>query len=393
MRAGQSGRRAPTRRLEGAAQRRSLPDCSRSWRCSWCDVTAGGRSVVPVSLDIVAEGRSLTPGVGRFRGRVHAMSGDYSLSGRHRRTKYLISDPKEVRAVLGQARRDRESHGASRPRGRRQARGTAQAWGRSGTPSVVEHVRRHPRAGGAGRADPGLPAGAGSSCRTCGTSRTIASGASSGLASRRARRLSDGDGSCLVVTDPGRLGRSASGLGEALQWLKVAGPRLSIEPEIDTATDAGRATTSALITIGEREWALLSERGRKRLAAAREKRPVSLPDRSRPAGPQAAAHGVARLGDDHAPSTSSTARRADAPWGAKRRRSSVQAAAGYARPTRVSRLKAPAEEGSRELTTCRLKRSLARPNLGVYATPWVRYARFAARALAAAGGWFHDEAA
>jgi hypothetical protein len=36
------------------------------------------------------------------------------------------------------------------------------------------------------------------------------------------------------VTDPGRLRRSVSELGETLQWLEAAGLRLSIEPEIDT---------------------------------------------------------------------------------------------------------------------------------------------------------------
>jgi DNA invertase Pin-like site-specific DNA recombinase len=67
-------------------------------------------------------------------------------------------------------------------------------------------------------------------------------------------RLANGEGSCLVVAQLGRLSRSAAELARLLVWLKQRGIRLvAIDVELDTATPAGRLAQRALISVGALE--------------------------------------------------------------------------------------------------------------------------------------------
>src|SRR5215218_5974313 len=74
-------------------------------------------------------------------------------------------------------------------------------------------------------------------------------------------RLANGEGSCLVVAQLGRLSRSAAELARMLDWLKQHGIRLvAIDVELDTATPAGRLAADALISVGSLELEQLAPR-------------------------------------------------------------------------------------------------------------------------------------
>jgi peptidoglycan hydrolase-like protein with peptidoglycan-binding domain/DNA invertase Pin-like site-specific DNA recombinase len=74
-------------------------------------------------------------------------------------------------------------------------------------------------------------------------------------------RLANGEGSCLVVAQLGRLSRSAAELARILDWLKEHGIRLvAIDVELDTATPAGRLAADALISVGALELEQLAPR-------------------------------------------------------------------------------------------------------------------------------------
>jgi DNA invertase Pin-like site-specific DNA recombinase len=67
-------------------------------------------------------------------------------------------------------------------------------------------------------------------------------------------RLANGEASCLMVAQLGRLSRSAAELARILDWLKQRGIRLvAIDVELDTATPAGRLAADALISVGALE--------------------------------------------------------------------------------------------------------------------------------------------
>lgn len=148
-------------------------------------------------------------------------------------------------------------------------------------------------------------------------------------------RLSGDDVSCLVVTDLGRLCRSVAGLRQILVALERVDARLvSLQPQIDTGTEAGRDAARILSAVSDWERRRAAERSRKGLAAARAKgavQPAIQPElkrhieRMRAAGMTLQAI-VDELNDSGVP----TAR-----GGVRWRVSSVQAASGYKRPIRT----------------------------------------------------------
>jgi DNA invertase Pin-like site-specific DNA recombinase len=147
-------------------------------------------------------------------------------------------------------------------------------------------------------------------------------------------RLSWGDASALVVTELARLCRSVAQLGEILDALQRADARLvSLEPEIDTGTESGRAAARMVSAVSEWERARRAERTRKGLAAARAQGAVHSaikPELKRRivrmrAGGLTLQAIVDELNEEGIPTPRG---------GTKWRPSSVQAALGYRRPSR-----------------------------------------------------------
>jgi peptidoglycan hydrolase-like protein with peptidoglycan-binding domain/DNA invertase Pin-like site-specific DNA recombinase len=149
-------------------------------------------------------------------------------------------------------------------------------------------------------------------------------------------RLAGASRSCLIVAELRRLGGSSAELGRVLRWLRDQGLRLvAVDVELDTAALDGRITVDALISVGER-----AERDpRKGVVGSR----VGEPRPGRPAVrdlPELREHIVAlrsagmtlqaiadRLNEEGVPTV-----RGGREW----RPSSVQVAAGYRRPRRLS---------------------------------------------------------
>ena len=159
-----------------------------------------------------------------------------------------------------------------------------------------------------------------------------------GRASRRPalnyaiERLGGEDVSCLLVSELGRLCRSVAGLRQILVALERVDARLvSLQPEIDTGTEAGRDAARVLSAVSDWERSRAAERSRRGLAAARAKgavQPAIPPDlkrhieRRRGAGMTLQAI-VDELNDSGVPTV-----RGGRIW----RVSSLQAAIGYKRP-------------------------------------------------------------
>jgi DNA invertase Pin-like site-specific DNA recombinase len=165
-------------------------------------------------------------------------------------------------------------------------------------------------------------------------------------------RIAEGEASCLVVSELGRLSRSAADLGRIVEWLDERDARLvAIDVRLDTGQAQGRLTARTLVTVGEWEGRRIAEQTKKGLAAARARRAST----GRPAvedlpalkerivemrkegmtlqaiADQLNAEGVPTL-------------RGGAEW----RPSSVQAAAGYRRPkNKRSTVKEPRNGGSK----------------------------------------------
>jgi DNA invertase Pin-like site-specific DNA recombinase len=148
------------------------------------------------------------------------------------------------------------------------------------------------------------------------------------------RRISEGAASCLVVARLEALTYSVADLGTVLAELHGhGGLLLSVDPEIDTSSEAGRTVVRALAAVSRRERERLAERTRKGLLMARELRAATRPAvadrpelkqrilemRERGMTLQAIADA---LNDDGVPTL-----RGGAHW----RPSSVHAAAGYKR--------------------------------------------------------------
>jgi DNA invertase Pin-like site-specific DNA recombinase len=92
------------------------------------------------------------------------------------------------------------------------------------------------------------------------------------------QRISDGAASCLVVARFETLSYSVADLGTVLAELhRRDGHLLSIDPEIDTRSEAGRTVVRALVAISQRERERLAERTRNGLKTARRLRPKRRP--------------------------------------------------------------------------------------------------------------------
>jgi DNA invertase Pin-like site-specific DNA recombinase len=153
-------------------------------------------------------------------------------------------------------------------------------------------------------------------------------------------RLAAKEYECVIVSRLERLTRSAANLGALLQMLNERNARLIvIDIGLDTGTADGRVAAEALVTVGGLDEKKIAERTRKGLEAARSGRRASgrpaFADRPslkqrivdmRTSGMtlQAIAD---TLNDEGVPTVRG---------GAKWRPSSVQAAAGYKRPSRSS---------------------------------------------------------
>ena len=146
-------------------------------------------------------------------------------------------------------------------------------------------------------------------------------------------RLGRGDASALVVAELGRLCGSVAQLHEILDALLGADARLvSLEPEMDTGTEFGRAAARIVSAVSEWERSRRAERTRKGLAAARAQgavRSAIKPKlKRRIVRMRAAGLTLQAIADELNEEGIPTAR-----GGAKWRPSSVQAALGYKRPT------------------------------------------------------------
>jgi DNA invertase Pin-like site-specific DNA recombinase len=155
-------------------------------------------------------------------------------------------------------------------------------------------------------------------------------------------RLAAHDASCLVVSSLERLTRSAANLGALIEWLDRSGARLVVvDIDLDTGTPEGRLGAKALAAVGGCERKTLRQRTRKGLEAARlAGRSAGQPAVSdRPALKQRIAE--MRASGMTLQAIADTLNAEGIPTvrgGLKWRPSSVQAAAGYKRPNRRTRL-------------------------------------------------------
>ena len=148
--------------------------------------------------------------------------------------------------------------------------------------------------------------------------------------------LTSDERSCLIVSELRRLGASAVELGGVLNWLRDRGLRMvAVDVQLDTAATDGRIAADALISVGERAGSgQLVSRGARDTGDRRPGREAvrDLPElrehivamRSAGMTLQAIAD---RLNEEGVPTI-----RGGREW----RPSSVQVAAGYRRPRRLS---------------------------------------------------------
>jgi DNA invertase Pin-like site-specific DNA recombinase len=153
-------------------------------------------------------------------------------------------------------------------------------------------------------------------------------------------RLAAGEADCLVVTSLERLSRTASHLGTMLGWLEECDARLVVlDLDLDTGTQEGQVGAKALATLGGLERKKVEERTRKGLEAARQMRRSGRPAvsdqpslKQRIAAMRAEGMTLQAIADTLNAEGVPTLR-----GGAEWRPSSVQAAAGYKRPSRRDR--------------------------------------------------------
>jgi DNA invertase Pin-like site-specific DNA recombinase len=153
--------------------------------------------------------------------------------------------------------------------------------------------------------------------------------------------LEAGEFDCLVVPRLDRLTRSAANLGALIRLLDDRNARLIVvDIDLDTKTEEGRLAADALVKVGGLERTRLEERTRKGLEAARDRRRSSgrpaVADRpslkQRIADMRAGGMTLQAIADTLNDEGIPTVR-----GGAEWRPSSVQAAAGYKRPSRRAR--------------------------------------------------------
>jgi DNA invertase Pin-like site-specific DNA recombinase len=147
------------------------------------------------------------------------------------------------------------------------------------------------------------------------------------------RRIAAGEASGLVVSELARLTHSVPDLGQVLEWFSRHDARFVVgAPGLDSDDDAGCLALQAIIEISEWERRRLIERTRNGMRAARRKGPASVADnpelRQRIAELRGQGKTLQAIADQLNTEEIPTVR-----GGAKWRPSSVQAAAGYQRPT------------------------------------------------------------
>jgi peptidoglycan hydrolase-like protein with peptidoglycan-binding domain/DNA invertase Pin-like site-specific DNA recombinase len=312
---------------------------------------------IPLTHGVVAEGRTRLGSIGRFKGQVHALVlGRRGLS-RRQEARYLISDPETVKPFWV-SHDDVTSLVALKPEGARAApRAEPGAEGIRVLGYVsVPHAER--------RDDGRLRKQAGRIDALCEQRgwrlvemvRDVEGDSGKGLErpglQYALERIENGAASCLVVFQLGRLTRSAGDLGRILEWLKGHGGRLvAMDVGLDTGSPDGKIAAEALMSVGVWERRRLGDRTRKGLAAARARGTAT----GRPAVsdvPALKAKIVAmrsegmtlqaiadRLNDEGVPTLRGGER-----W----RPSSVQAAAGYRRPSRARGAEASGERSEDE---------------------------------------------
>lgn len=153
-------------------------------------------------------------------------------------------------------------------------------------------------------------------------------------------RLARGEAECLAVADLGSLMLPAATVGALVEWLSGARAGLLVaDLELDTRTPAGRVAARALIAAGDLDRRKLRERTRLGLAAARRNgsgrgRPAvaDRPDLRRRIASWRAAGLTLQAIADRLNAEGIPTLRGGSMW----RPSSVQVAAGYSRPRRVS---------------------------------------------------------
>jgi DNA invertase Pin-like site-specific DNA recombinase len=146
-------------------------------------------------------------------------------------------------------------------------------------------------------------------------------------------RITAGEARGLVVSDLSRLARALPELGRVLEWLTCRDVRfIAAVPRIDTGEEAGRLVVQTIIEVSRWERQRVVEGTRAGMRAARRKGPASVTDypelRQRISGMRAAGMTLQAIADHLNAAGVPTIR-----GGAKWRPSSVQAAAGYHRPS------------------------------------------------------------
>ena len=163
-------------------------------------------------------------------------------------------------------------------------------------------------------------------------------------------RIAQGEASCLVVSELERLSRSAADLGRIVDWLDQRDGRLvAIDLRLDTGSAQGRLTARTLVAVGQWEGRRIAQQTKKGLAAARARRAATgrpavedIPAlKQRIVQMRQAGMTLQAIADQLNQQNTPTLR-----GGQKWRPSSVQAAAGYRRPTpKHNQPKKPRKEG------------------------------------------------
>jgi peptidoglycan hydrolase-like protein with peptidoglycan-binding domain/DNA invertase Pin-like site-specific DNA recombinase len=308
---------------------------------------------IPLAHGVVAEGRSAARSIGRFRGQVHALvlgrrgvtrrqDARYLISTTATATPFWVSHDEVTKLVASQPER-----AAAIPRREPVAEGV-RALGYASVPHADhrddESLRKQ-----AGRID--------ALCeergwRLVGTVRDVEGESGKGLErpglQYALEQIAKGEASYIVVSDLGRLTRSAADLGQILQRLKGHGGRLvALDVGLDTGSTEGEIAAQALMSVGVWERRRLGERTRKGLAAARAKGAGT----GRPAVSDvpALAERIVRMrsGGMTLQAIADQLNEEGVPTlrgGKKWRPSSVQATAGYRRPSRSQARARPEDE-------------------------------------------------
>jgi peptidoglycan hydrolase-like protein with peptidoglycan-binding domain/DNA invertase Pin-like site-specific DNA recombinase len=225
-------------------------------------------TAVPVAQGVVAEGSSNTRSVGRFRGNVHAL-----VLGRRgvRRTpeaRYLVSDPDKAEPFWV----SQDEVASITPPARRQPF-AAQAAAGNGKVKALGYVSVPPNGDRKQSAD--FDAQLEAIDRYCEEQgwelvevvRDVEPATMS--AERRGllyalEKIGRREASCIIVSDLGRLSRSAADLGGIIERLERSDGRLvALDIGLDTASPDGSVAAKALASVSSLE----GDRGRKGLAA------------------------------------------------------------------------------------------------------------------------------